>query len=82
MSALQPSFIQRIRLLEGAGQAVAAEADRCNHAAAKRLLVEAADTILTEVEMMKLANRRWQEQRQAEAFANAKTAPKGAAITS
>ena len=78
MSAKQPTFKQRIRLLESAGRIVQAEAERCPEAT-KRLLLEQADTIFTEVEMMKLANQRWEAQRQAR---NAKTASKETALTS
>lgn len=82
MTTFQPSFKQRIRLLEGAGRVVQAEAQHCKNEAAKRLLAEVADTILTEVEMMKIANKRFEAQREAKAYANRKTAPKGTALTS
>lgn len=75
MSEKQPTLKQRINLLECAAEVVR------DHAAStgRRVLGEMADVIFTEVEAMKIANRRFELQR--EARKNAKTAPKGTAVT-
>lgn len=76
MSEKQPTFKQRINLLECAAEVVR------DHAVStgSRVLGEMADVIFTEVEAMKIANKRFELQRQARK--NAKTAPQGTAATS
>lgn len=75
MSAKQPTFKQRINLLECAAEVVRDHAESTSN----RILGEMADVIFTEVAAMKIANKRFELQR--EARKNAKTDAEAPVVT-
>ncbi len=79
MSEKQPSFEQRIRLLECAAETVKDQAATDGN----QLLSQMADVIFTEVEAMKIVNKRFRTKRAKRSKArNAKAASPETALTS
>jgi hypothetical protein len=76
MSTQQPTFTQRIRLLDICAHEVEVQANKVNDQRLQKRLRDVANLIADEASRMKLLNQRWQQERKA------KTAAKATALTS
>lgn len=75
MSIKEPTFKERIRLLDICAHEIEVHADRHgNDQLVQKRLRSIADLVSDEAARMKLANQRWEQQR--------KTTPSGAVLTS